>query len=104
MNLPRPIIWGLTIIYLVSFACFFALGLLAWSNGGYTHEYELFGIAAPRILAMLLVVMAVSASLSWLHYRGESYTAFEETFYGVLLGISVFGLTLSIPLVLATSG
>lgn len=86
----------------MNLACFFAVGLLAWSNGGYPHEYELFGIAAPRIWAMLLVIMAISAGLPWLHYRGESYTAFEETFYGVLLGIAVFGLTLGVPLVLAT--
>lgn len=70
--------------------------------GGATHEYEVFGLGLPNVLLALLVGMAVSAALPWAHYKRESYTAFEETFYGVLLGISAFGLIMVVPLVLST--
>lgn len=102
MNLPRPLIWALTGVYGLCFAGFVAAGMLAMTRGGLTYEYEVFGVGLPKALAVLLLGMAVSAALPWAHYRRDSYTAFEETFYGVLLGIAVFGLVLIVPLVLAT--
>jgi hypothetical protein len=45
--------------------------------------------------------MADCAALPWLHFRRDAYTAFEETFFGALLGIAVFGLILLLPLLFA---
>lgn len=102
MDLPRPLIWALTGLYGLCFAGFAVAGMLALTSGGLAYEYEVFGVGLPKVLAALLLGMAVSAALPWAHYRRDSFTAFEETLYGVLLGISVFGLILVVPLVLAT--
>ena len=75
--------------------------LFAYSQRGYVHEHVVLGIRLPPALAALLVMMAVCAALSWLHFRRNAYTAFEETFFGALLGIAVFGLILLLPLLLA---
>lgn len=101
MDLPRPLIWALTGVYGLCFAGFAVAEMLAMTSGGPTHEYEVFGVGLPKVLAALPVGMAVSA-LPWAHYRRDSYTAFKETFYGVLLGLSAFGLILVVPLVLTT--
>ena len=100
MDLPRPIIWLLTAAYGLCFAGFASVGFLAMTRGCLAHEYEPFGVGSPKVLAVLLAGMAISAVLPWAHYRRDSYTAFEETFYGVLLGIAAFGLVLVVPLVL----
>jgi hypothetical protein len=102
MNLPRALIWVLTVVYGLCFAGFAVTGLSAMARGGSTHEYEVLGLGLPKVLLALLVGMAVSAALPWAHYKRESYTAFEETFYGVLLGVSAFGLIMVVPLVLST--
>ena len=101
MNLPRALIWVLTVVYGLCFAVFAVTGLSAMARGGSTHEYEVFGLGLPKVPLALLVGMAVSAGLPWAHYKRESYTAFEETFYGVLLGVSAFGLIMVVPLVLS---
>jgi hypothetical protein len=102
MRLPRPLVWVLTVVYLLCFAGFVSAALLAYSHRGYVHEYVVLpGVGLPAALAALLVVMVVSAALLWLHFRHDAYTAFEETFFGVLLGIAVFGLMLVLPLILA---
>jgi len=35
------------------------------------------------------------------HFRRDAFTAFEETFFGALLGIAVFGQILLLPLLFA---
>ena len=102
MDLPRPLIWALTGVYGMCFAGFVVVGFRSMVSGVPTDEYEVFGVGLPEVLAALLLGMAVSAALPWAHYRRDSFTAFEETFYGVLLGISAFGLVLVVPLVLST--
>ena len=72
-----------------------------FAKKGYVHEHVLLGIRLPTALAALLVMVAVCAALSWLHFKRDAYTAFEETFFGVLLGIAVFGLILLLPLLFA---
>ena len=91
----------LTVAYLLCFVGFLSATLLAFSQRGYVHEHVLFGIRLPTALAALLVMMAVCAALLWLHFRRDAYTAFEETFFGALLGIAVFGLILLLPLLFA---
>jgi hypothetical protein len=91
----------LTVVYLVCFVGFLSATSLAFSQRGYVHEHVLFGVRPPTALAALLVMMAVGAALSWLHSRRDAYTAFEETFFGALLGIAVFGLILLLPLLFA---
>jgi lysylphosphatidylglycerol synthetase-like protein (DUF2156 family) len=75
--------------------------LFAYSQRGYVHEDVVLGMRLPTVLAALLVMMAVCAALSWLHFRRDAYTAFEETSFGALLGIAVFGLILLLPLLFA---
>ena len=91
----------LTGVYLLCFAGFLPATLLAFSQKGYVHEHVLLGIRLPTALVALLVMMAVCAALSWLHFKRDAYTAFEETFFGALLGIAVFGLILLLPLLFA---
>lgn len=91
----------LTVVCLSCFVGFLSAALLAFGSGGYVHEYVLLGIRLPVVLTTLLVMMAVCAALPWVHFRRNAYTAFEETFFGVLLGISVFGLILVLPLLFA---
>ena len=85
-------------MYLLCFVGFLSAALFAYSQRGYVHEHAVLGIRLPTALAALLVMMAVCAALSWLHFRRDAYTAFEKTFFGALLGIAVFGLILLLPL------
>ena len=88
----------LAAVYLLCFVGFLSAALFAYSQRGYVHEHAVLGIRLSTALAALLVMMAVCAALSWLHFRRDAYTAFEETFFGALLGIAVFGLILLLPL------
>ena len=47
-----------------------------------------------------MACMAASAGLLWLNYRGVDFSGAEETIYGALFGMSVFGLMLSVVLAL----
>ena len=44
--------------------------------------------------------MAASSGLLWFNYRGVDFSGAEETIYGALFGVSVFGLMLSLLLAL----
>ncbi len=88
-------------MYLLCFVGFLSAALFAYSQRGCVHEHGVLGIRLPTTLAALLVMMAVCAALSWLHFRRDAYTAFEKTFFGALLGIAVFGLILLLPLLFA---
>ena len=48
----------------------------------------------------LLACMAASSGLLWRNYRGVDFSGAEETIYGALFGVSVFGLMLSAILAL----
>jgi hypothetical protein len=48
----------------------------------------------------LLACMAASSGLLWFNYRGVDFSGAEETIYGALFGVSVFGLMLSAMLAL----
>ena len=88
----------LAAVYLPCFVGFLSAALFAYSQRGYVHEHAVLCIRLQTALAALLVMMSVCAALSWLHFRRDAYTAFEETFFGALLGIAVFGLILLLPL------
>ena len=68
---------------------FLSAALFGFSRGGYIHEHVVLGIRLPTALASLVVTMAVCVALSWQHFRRDAYAAFEETFFGALLGIAV---------------
>jgi hypothetical protein len=44
--------------------------------------------------------MAGSSGLLWVNYRGVNFSGAEETIYRALFGVSVFGVVLSLLLVL----
>ncbi len=48
----------------------------------------------------LMACMAASSGLLWFNYRGVDFSGAEETIYGALFGVSVFGVVLSLLLVL----
>lgn len=101
MELPRGVIGLLVFIWTTCFLCFGALSFRAFRSAEYyVFEYRLFGIQLPYAQVMLLLGMAASAGLLWANYRGEDYRQGEQLIYGALFGISVFGLILSVPLVL----
>ncbi len=84
----------------MSFVCFVALAVLAVGSGS-TFGYELFDVQFPYVAALLLTCMAASSGLLWFNYRGEDFRGAEELIYGSLLGVSAFGLVLSVILVLS---
>ncbi len=99
MGLARPIIWLLIVVWLVAFGWFTVLSVLAYATGN-TFEYKLFGVQFPFVAFALLACMAASSGLLWFNYRGVDFSGAEETIYGALFGVSVFGLMLSLILVL----
>jgi hypothetical protein len=101
MRLTRWLVWVLAVVYLLCLVGFLSATLFAYSQRGYVQEHVVLGMRLPTVLAALLVMMAVCAALSWLHFRRDAYTAFEETSFGALLGIAVFGLILLLPLLFA---
>jgi len=99
MGLARPVIWLLVMVWLVAFGCFVVVSQIAFVSGT-TFEYRLYGIQFPYVAFALLACMAASSGLLWFNYRGVDFSGAEETIYGALFGVSVFGLMLSLLLVL----
>ena len=99
MGLARPVIWLLVMVWLVAFGCFVVVSQIAFVSGT-TFEYRLYGIQFPYVAFALLACMAASSGLLWANYRGVDVSGAEETIYGALFGVSVFGLMLSLLLVL----
>ena len=97
--MARPIVWLLVVVWLVAFGWFTVLSVLAYATGN-TFEYKLFGVQFPFVAFALLACMAASSGLLWFNYRGVDFSGAEETIYGALFGVSVFGLMLSLILVL----
>lgn len=100
MDLVRPVVWPLVVVWLVSFVGFVTVSVLA-VGGGFTFGYELFGVQFPYVAAVLLGCMAAASGLLWANYRGEDFRGAEELIYSSLFGVSVFGLMLSVILVLS---
>ena len=90
----------LVIIWVVCFITFVLEGILAFGSGT-TFEYKLYNVQFPYAAGILLFGMAASSGLLWANYRDEDYRGAEQLIYGALFGISVFGLILVVPLVLA---
>jgi hypothetical protein len=99
MGLPRLIVWLLVVIWVASFVCFVVVSQLAFLSGT-TFEYRLYGVQFPYLAFALMACMAASSGLLWLNYRGVDFSGAEETTYGALFGVSVFGLMLSVVLAL----
>jgi hypothetical protein len=99
MELPRMVVVLLALIWLVCFISFTVAGFAAFGSGS-TFEYKLFGVQFPYVLALLLACMAASSGLLWANVRGVDFRGSEELIYGALFGLSVFGLMLSVILVL----
>jgi hypothetical protein len=100
MELPRAVVVLLAIIWIACFVCFVVVGNLAFISGT-TFEYMLFGVQFPYVAGGLLACMSASSGLLWANYRGQDFRAAEELIYGSLFGVSVFGLMLSVVLVLS---
>src|SRR4028118_1951219 len=99
MGFPRLIVWLLVAIWVASFVCFIVVSQIAFVSGT-TFEYRLYGVQFPYVAFALLACMAVSSGLLWFNYKGVDFSGAEETIYGALFGVSVFGLMLSLLLVL----
>ena len=99
MGLARPIIWLLLVAWSASFVCFVVVSLLAFVSGS-TFEYRFYGVQFPYVAFALLACMAASSGLLWANYRGVDFSGAEETIYGALFGVSVFGLMLGAVLAL----
>ena len=99
MGLPRLVVWLLVVIWVASFVCFVVVSQIAFVSGT-TFEYRLYDIQFPYVAFALLACMAASSGLLWANYRGVDVSGAEETIYGALFGVSVFGLMLSLLLVL----
>ena len=97
--MPRPIIWLLVLLWANCFVGFTLASLRAYASGT-TFEYELSGVRFPYVIAALLAPMSLSSGLLWFNYRGEDYRGAEELIYGVLFGLSLFGLALGVFLAL----
>ena len=95
----RSIIWLLVGVWLASFVCFAVVSQLAFVSGT-TFEYRLYGVQFPYVAFGLLACMTASSGLLWFNYRGVDFGGAEETIYGALFGVSVFGLMLSVILAL----
>ena len=57
--------------------------------------------ATKETSVILWGCMAASSGLLWANYRGEDFRGAEELIYSSLFGVSVFGLMLSVILVLS---
>jgi hypothetical protein len=99
MGFARPVIWLLVVVWLVAFGCFVVVSQIAFVSGT-TFEYRLYGVQFPYVAFALLACMAISSGLLWFNYRGVDFSGAEETIYGALFGVSVFGLMLSAMLAL----
>jgi len=99
MNLMRPVVWLLVVIWVASFVCFIVVSQIAFVSGT-TFEYRLYGVQFPFLAFALMVCMAASSGLLWFNYKGVDFSGAEETIYGALFGLSAFGLMLSLLLVL----
>ena len=99
MNLMRPVVWLLVVIWVASFVCFIVVSQLAFLSGT-TFEYRLYGVQFPFLAFALMACMAASLGLLWFNYKGVDFSGAEETIYGALFGLSAFGLMLSLLLVL----
>jgi hypothetical protein len=99
MGLARPIIWLLVVVWLVAFGCLAIASVMAAASGN-TFEYMLYGVQFPYVAFALLAFMAASSGLLWFNYRGVDFSGAEETIYGSLFGVSVFGAAMSLLLVL----
>ena len=90
----------LAVIWVACFVCFAIAGQLAFASGT-TFEHRLYGVRFPFVAFGLLACMAASAGLLWANYRGDDFRGAEQLIYGALFGLSVFGLMLSLVLVLS---
>jgi hypothetical protein len=99
MNLMRPVVWLLVVIWVASFVCFIVVSQIAFVSGT-TFEYRLYGVQFPFLAFALMACMAASSGLLWFNYKGVDFSGAEETIYGALFGLSAFGLMLSLLLVL----
>jgi hypothetical protein len=99
MNLMRPVVWLLVVIWVASFVCFIVVSQIAFVSGT-TFEYRLYGVPFPFLAFALMACMAASSGLLWFNYKGVDFSGAEETIYGALFGLSAFGLMLSLLLVL----
>jgi hypothetical protein len=99
MGLARPIVWLSVVVWLVAFGCLAVASVRAAASGN-TFDYILYGVQFPYVAFALLACMAASSGLLWFNYRGVDFSGAEETIYGALFGVSVFGAVLSLSLVL----
>jgi len=99
MWLPRLLVLPLVILWLACFVGFVLASLRAYSSGT-TFEYRLYGVQFPYVAFALMACMAASSGLLWFNYKGVDFSGAEETIYGALFGVSVFGLMLSAMLAL----
>jgi hypothetical protein len=99
MGLPRLIVWLLVVIWVASFVCFIVVSQIAFVSGT-TFEYRLYGVQFPYLAFALMACMAASSGLLWFNYRGVDFSGAEETIYGALFGVSVFGAVLGLFLAL----
>ncbi len=98
MNLARPIVWLLVVVWLVAFGCLAVASVRAAASGN-TFDYLLYGVQFPYVAFALLACMAASSGLLWANYRGVDFSGAEETIYGALFGVSVFSAVMSLLLV-----
>ena len=84
---------------MVAFGCLAVASVQAAASGD-TFEYRLYGVQFPYVAFALLACMAASSGLLRANYRGVDFSGAEETIYGALFGVSVFGLMLSAMLAL----
>jgi tryptophan-rich sensory protein len=99
MNLMRPVVWLLVVVWLVAFGCLAVASVQAVASGD-SFEYRLYDVQFPFVAFALLACMAASSGLLWFNNRGVDFSGAEETIYGALFGVSVFGLMLSLLLAL----
>ena len=99
MDLTRPIVWLLVVVWLVAFGCLAVASVRAAASGN-TFDYILYGVQFPYVAFALLACMAASSGLLWANYRGVDFSGAEETIYGSLFGVSVFGVAIMGMLVL----
>jgi hypothetical protein len=100
MELPRAVVALLVAIWVASFVCFAVASQLAFVSGT-TFEYRLYGIQFPYVAFALLACMVATSGLLWANYKGQDFRGTEELIYGCFFGVSVFGLMLSVVLVLS---
>jgi hypothetical protein len=100
MGLPRVVIVSLVVIWVVCFIAFIFEGVAAVGSGN-SFEYKLLNVQFPHVAGLLLLCMATSSGLLWANYRNDDFRVAEQIVYSAFFGISVFGLMLMVPLVLA---